>query len=78
MGSKTVIGRMREIPIRDDVVRNATLRPDGRMVHDFYVFRVKTPTESTGEWDYYDPVATLAGPDAFRPLAAGVCPAIAK
>jgi branched-chain amino acid transport system substrate-binding protein len=75
---KTVIARMRELPIEDDVVRHAHLRPDGRMVHDFYLFKVKTPAESAGEWDIYKPLATIPGDAAFRPLRPDLCPRIAK
>lgn len=76
--AKTVIAKMREVPIEDEVVRNAKLREDGRMVHDFYVFQVKKPAESKGEWDLYDLVATIPGDQAFRPLAQSSCPAIKK
>lgn len=72
----TVVAKMAELPIKDDVVRNARLRPDGRMVHDFYVFEVKSPEASRGEWDLYDLVATLPGDEAFRPLSQSACPAI--
>jgi branched-chain amino acid transport system substrate-binding protein len=30
-----------------------TLRQDGRLVHDMYLFQVKKPSESKGPWDYY-------------------------
>ncbi|MCP4563665.1 MAG: ABC transporter substrate-binding protein [Bosea sp.] len=76
--ARTVIAKMRELPIEDEVVRNARLREDGRMVHDFYVFQVKKPAESKGEWDLYDLVATIPGDQAFRPLAQSACPAIKK
>src|SRR4051812_29921641 len=74
--ARTVIAKMRELPIEDEVVRNARLREDGRMVHDFYIFQVKKPGESKGEWDYYDLVATIPGDEAFRPLSQSTCPAI--
>ena len=73
-----VIPAMRAIPIEDEVVRNASLRVDGRMVHDVYVFRVKKPAESRGEWDLYEPLATIPGEQAFRPLAAGGCRAVSN
>jgi branched-chain amino acid transport system substrate-binding protein len=76
--AKTVVAKMREIPIADDVVRNAKLREDGRMVHDFYVFDVKKPAASKSDWDLYDLVATIPGDQAFRPLAQGNCPAVKK
>ena len=76
--AKTVIAKMRELPIEDDVVRNARLREDGRMVHDFYVFRAKQPSESKSEWDLYDLVATIPGDQAFRPLSESACPAVKR
>ncbi len=76
--AKTVIAKMHELPVGDDVVRHATLRPDGRLVHDTYVFRVKTPAESKGEWDLYDLIGTVPADQAFRPLSESACPAIAK
>jgi branched-chain amino acid transport system substrate-binding protein len=62
--------------IKDAFTDNGYLRPDGRMVHDVYLVQVKTPAESTGEWDLVKPVATIPGEDAFRPLAEGGCPAL--
>ncbi len=76
--AKTVIAAMHQVPIADEVVRNARLREDGRMVHDFYVFQVKSPAQSKGEWDLYNTLATIPGDQAFRPLAQGGCPAIGK
>jgi branched-chain amino acid transport system substrate-binding protein len=72
--TKTVLARMRALPIDDDVVRNAHLRLDGRMVHDYYVFQVKTPAESHGEYDVYKLIATIPGNQAFRPMSAALCP----
>ena len=41
---------------------------DGRMVHDMYLARVKTPDESKGEWDYYKILRTIPGDQAFLPV----------
>ncbi|MEH3145745.1 MAG: ABC transporter substrate-binding protein [Methylobacterium frigidaeris] len=73
-----VMARMHALPVADEVVRNASLRPDGRLIHDFYVFQVKAPGASKGEWDFYDRVATIPGAEAFRPLDQGHCPALAQ
>lgn len=75
--AKAVVAKMRELPIADDVVRNARLREDGRMVHDFYVFQVKSPAESKGDWDYYKLLATIPGDEAFRPISP-ICTALKK
>jgi branched-chain amino acid transport system substrate-binding protein len=68
-----VMRKMHELPIDDDVVRHATLRPDGRMVHDYYYFRVKTPQESKGPWDLYALQKTLPGDQVFMPENRSQC-----
>ena len=75
---KTVIAKMRDIPIEDDIVRNATLRPDGRLVHDTYLLQVKTQAQSTSEWDVYNILQVIPGQEAFRPLSESACPAVKK
>ncbi len=69
---------MREIPIDDDIVRNATLRPDGRLVHDTYLLQVKTQAQSKSEWDVYNVLQVIPGDQAFRPLSQSACPALRK
>jgi branched-chain amino acid transport system substrate-binding protein len=71
-----VMQKMHELPISDATVRNATLRPDGRMVHDSYLFRVKSPAESKEPFDFYELKATIPAKDAFRPLQESACPAL--
>jgi branched-chain amino acid transport system substrate-binding protein len=46
------------------------------MVHDMYLFEVKKPEESKGEWDLYKLLATVPGDEAFRPLDKGGCPLV--
>lgn len=70
----TVVRKMREIPISDPIVRNASLREDGRMIHDIYLLRVKTPAEVKEPWDYLEILHRVPGKSAFRPLAEGGCP----
>ncbi|WP_420992253.1 ABC transporter substrate-binding protein [Cupriavidus sp. 30B13] len=71
--ARTVIKKMHELPIQDDVVRNPKLRPDGRMVHDYYYFHVKTPQESKGPWDLYTLEKTLPGDQVFLPISESQC-----
>ena len=40
---KVVAKKMRELPIKDPVMRNASIRDDGRVIHDMYLFEVKSP-----------------------------------
>ncbi len=71
-----VIAKLHEMPVQGPLVHNGTLRPDGRMVHDTYLFRVKKPSESKRPYDFYDLVATIPADEAFRPLSASLCPQI--
>jgi branched-chain amino acid transport system substrate-binding protein len=73
-----VAEKMREIPIEDPVMRNASIRPDGRVIHDMYLYEVKKPEESKGEWDLSKLVATIPAQDAFQPLSASTCPLVKK
>lgn len=71
-----VMKKMKETPIDDFFATNGKIREDGRMVHDMYLFQVKTPAESKGKWDYYKTVATI--PDPFLPLSESRCPLVKK
>jgi branched-chain amino acid transport system substrate-binding protein len=76
--AKTVIAKMREMPVNDVFAHNGRIREDGRMIHDMYLVQVKTPAESKSEWDVYKILATVPGDQAFRPLDQGACPLVAK
>jgi len=71
-----VMEKMRATPINDFFAKNGKIRIDGRMVHDMYLFEVKKPEESKGEWDLYKLLATVPGNEAFRPLDKGGCPLV--
>jgi branched-chain amino acid transport system substrate-binding protein len=71
-----VMEQMRKMPINDFFAQNGKIRIDGRMVHDMYLFEVKKPEESKGEWDLYKLIASVPGDEAFRPLDKGGCPLV--
>ncbi len=71
-----VMAQMRAMPIEDFMSHGATLRIDGQVMRDMYLFQVKTPAESAGEWDLYRPVGTIPAASAYRPLADGGCPLV--
>lgn len=70
----TVIETMKNMTIHDAFARNATLREDGKLLHDLYLVSVKSPEESKEPWDYYNIVKTVAGEDGFMPLSESNCP----
>jgi branched-chain amino acid transport system substrate-binding protein len=74
----TVIKKLKETTLNDDFVKGGKIRADGRMVHDFYLFQVKSPGESKYPWDYYKLVAKVPGDQAFQPLSESRCPLIKK
>jgi branched-chain amino acid transport system substrate-binding protein len=76
--AKPVLAKMREMPVNDFFAHNGRVREDGRMVHDMYLVQVKTPAESTSEWDMYKVLATVPGDQAYRPIDQGGCPFTTK
>src|SRR5690554_339966 len=70
--------KMRSTPINDFFAQNGTIREDGRMVHDMYLWEVKSPAESKGPWDYYKLVKTIPAEKAFQPLSASTCYLVKK
>ena len=69
----TVMKAMREAPIHDVFTDHGTIRPDGRVLYDRYLMRVKTPADSKYPWDYLTVVAKIPAAEAFRPPGAGGC-----
>jgi branched-chain amino acid transport system substrate-binding protein len=73
-----VMRAMRAAPVDDFFAHGGRIRADGLMVHDMYLFEVKSPTESKAEWDAYRLLATIPGEQAFQPLAQSRCPLVHK
>jgi branched-chain amino acid transport system substrate-binding protein len=73
-----VMAWLRANPQSDMFAKNMVLREDGRLIHDMYLFQVKTPAESKGEWDYYNVRQVIPAEQAFQPLALSRCPLVKK
>lgn len=73
-----VVAKMKEIETDDPLFGKGYIRPDGRKIHDMYLFEVKAPSESKEPWDYYKLVRTIPGDEAFRPLKKGGCDLVNK
>lgn len=76
--AQAVMKKMREMPVNDFFAKNGRIREDGRMVHDMYVYEVKKPSESKGDWDFYRLREVIPGDQAFRPLKDSACPIVKK
>jgi len=72
--SGVVMRELRARPINDFMTKDGTIRSDGRVLREMYLFQVKSPIESKGAWDFYKLVATIPGNVAFRPQENGGCP----
>jgi branched-chain amino acid transport system substrate-binding protein len=68
-----VVAKMKEIPTDDPLFGKGSIRIDGRGIHPAYLFEVKKPSESKGEWDLYKLIGTTPGDQAFRPLSESKC-----
>jgi branched-chain amino acid transport system substrate-binding protein len=75
---RAAVAAMKAMPTDDDCFGAASIRADGRFLADTYLFQVKAPGQSTGEWDVYTLVGTTPGAEAFRPLSENACPMLQK
>jgi len=62
----------------DDFYNKGTIRADGRMIHDMYLYQVKSSAESNTPWDYYKLVAKVPGEQAFTSVADSRCALLKK
>jgi branched-chain amino acid transport system substrate-binding protein len=70
---EAVMEWMKSNPTDDPLFGQGEIRADGRKLHDMYLFRVKSPDQSEGPWDYYETLATIPAAEAWRPLEEGGC-----
>jgi branched-chain amino acid transport system substrate-binding protein len=70
------VAAMKRLPTEDDCFGQASIRADGRFLCPTYLFQVKSPAQSKGEWDVYNVVATTPGASAFRPASEHACPLV--
>ncbi len=62
----------------DDFYNKGQIRADGRMIHDMYLYQVKSAKESTTPWDYYRMIAKVPGEQAFTSAADSKCALLKK
>jgi branched-chain amino acid transport system substrate-binding protein len=71
--SKAVLAWMKANPTDDPLFGKGSIQSNGRVLHDMYLYQVKSPAESKGEWDYYKLVATIPAKEAFLPVDKSGC-----
>lgn len=72
--AEVVIPKMRETPVWNFGNAEGTFRADNLLERPLFLGQVKTPEESTGDWDVFEIVREIAGADGFMPIAESECP----
>lgn len=75
---KASIAKMKESKVDDFFARGGTIREDGALLHDLFLFRVKKPAEVKEPWDYYDVLRTIPADKAFMPASQSRCALLKK
>ncbi|HEX4367062.1 MAG TPA: ABC transporter substrate-binding protein [Rhodopila sp.] len=70
---RAVLAQMKATPTNDPLFGKGAVRKDGRVIHDMYLFEVKSPEQSKEPWDYYIHKRTVPAAEAFRPIDQGGC-----
>lgn len=68
LDADTVAAKMRAMPVNDFYNDSVSIRADGQVLEPMHVWRVKPSAKSTHKWDFYEPIGTIDGKDAFMPL----------
>ena len=70
-----VAAKMHATPVNDFYNSNVTIRQDGRVMHQMYLWQVKPASEARSEvTDFCKNLAVIKPADAWRPLSEGGCP----
>ena len=62
----------------NDFYNKGKIRADGRMIHDMYLFEVKSAKDAPTPWDYYKLVSKVPGDQAFTTVAESKCSLLKK
>ncbi len=71
--TEAVAKKMHELPVDDVFTKGGKVLANGSMVHDMYLFQVKTPEESKAPWDYYKQLSKIPGAQAFETMEESGC-----
>ena len=72
--AEPVMAALRAATVSDMFTAEGHIRPDGKLVSDRYLMRVKRPNESRYGWDYLTVASKVAAAEAARPLSESSCP----
>jgi branched-chain amino acid transport system substrate-binding protein len=69
----SVMTSMRATPVNDAIIKGASIRADGVVMKPMLSSKVKSPSDSKGDWDYYEMIGEIAAEDAWRPASESAC-----
>jgi branched-chain amino acid transport system substrate-binding protein len=73
LDADVVAAKMRQLPVRDFYHDGVRVAANGQLLDPMHVWRVKPTAKAKHKWDFYEPIATIDGPDAFAPIEATGC-----
>lgn len=73
---RAAVAQLKSMTLDDALFAHCKVREDGRVIHDMYLFEVKSPGDSKRPWDYYALRRTIPADQAFRPMNQGGCPLV--
>lgn len=76
--NKTVLAKMKEMPVQDFFTSNARIRADGRLMRDVYYAEAKAPGQMKSPTDLLTLVKKMSGEEAFVPVDQSECKLLKK
>jgi branched-chain amino acid transport system substrate-binding protein len=61
-----VMASMSDTPVSDLIIKDAAIRGDGVVMKPMLTSKVKSPSDSTGDWDYYEIIGEIPAEQAWR------------
>ncbi|MCP5365459.1 MAG: ABC transporter substrate-binding protein [Hyphomicrobiales bacterium] len=74
--AQAVSKMLKSMEINDVFAKGGKVYPNGRMAHTMYLVKVKKPSESKGDWDYYTVVREIPGNEAYQDPKESGCPLV--
>jgi branched-chain amino acid transport system substrate-binding protein len=69
-----VVAKMKATKVNDFYNTDVTVREDGRVMHQMYLWQVKPTSEAKYKYDFCTNLAVIKPEDAWRPMSEGGCP----
>jgi branched-chain amino acid transport system substrate-binding protein len=73
LDADAVAAKMHAMPLNDFYHEDTPVQANGQALDAMHVWRVKPTSKSTHKWDFYEPVSTIDGKDAFIPISESGC-----